>query len=540
MAIYVNEDLSCTYCAAIRGSAVDNCAMYYRPSIPKMELITNKQLFQSRVQGPRQLYGDSSILHEKLDGSIFMGPSNKALVYSNPRGLVNQGTTYGSLASTPLLDGTKIVPGLSNHCILYRNFFSLSSYTVLSETDSFYVDSDVYNYQPGSKGKWPVNVMFSIIRRHGYVASNPSIPYDEGQVRVTILYVTENTYYPWYGDPVGRNFDEYSLGLQDSSKVVLENTDLGLIDLLRSKVRQIVSSLSIVNQTTPLHPWYTQQMVTIGLRTSSLKPVRELFRAARLQYLAEVSEPRDSRDWGKLCLIAIKDCKYCDANLVAFLSDLPKFADELKQLLVVLKNPKSIKNWAGLFLSYKYGTRLTISDSEDILKGIGRKLSVWTKSYSAVRSRSREIFPTSQGSGLRNLNYKIYYNPYDSKLLKIIKTLIDWDAWIDMGNAWDMIPLSFVIDWVVNIGDLLEDFDAINYIFYLTVNQVIATTKDSMPVSLLAQGLGIYAPDAMYTRYNRELRQSLSLPVPSLGFEPIDSKHFPELGAIVVQIFKKK
>lgn len=268
--------------------------------------------------------------------------------------------------------------------------------------------------------------------------------------------------------------------------------------------------------------------------------VGSFFESIVSAYREIVSIPGSDTTWGNLTLEAIKSCKYSNANIVAFAKDLPETLGEVRALAACLKDPENPKNWASLFLSGKYGTRLTIADLKDIMSGISRRrseLRTWTKSYNIVRSRSIERFEWQFGDIDRSLNYRIYYNPYDNRFLKFIKKLMDWDVWIDFQNAWDLIPFSFVVDWVVNVEDFLEEYDAINYSYYLSVLEVLRTYKDQIAVGSAPELYGLTSADATLTYYNREVTRSLDLPVPQIGLEKPDLTHLPELGSIIIQLF---
>lgn len=272
----------------------------------------------------------------------------------------------------------------------------------------------------------------------------------------------------------------------------------------------------------------------------NLNSWEDLYNLSIEAYQATYEPPNSERDWGELTLEAVKSCKYTDANLVAFAKDLPETLGEVKALVEAIREPKNPKKWASLFLSSKYGTRLTIADLKDILSGISRKsqeCKVWLKTYNVVRSRADQTCRWMGGQYSRSLNYRIYYRPYDSKLLKFIKTMMDWDAWIDLQNAWDLIPLSFVVDWIVNVEAFLDDFDAINYTQYLEVLEVLRSTKDICPLGTISGRFGLSSADGALTCYSREISHELDLPVPQIGVETPDLKHLPELGSIIIQLF---
>jgi hypothetical protein len=68
-------------------------------------------------------------------------------------------------------------------------------------------------------------------------------------------------------------------------------------------------------------------------------------------------------------------------------------------------------------------------------------------------------------------------------------------------NLWDMIPFSFVADWVFPIGDILQDWDQRIYFNYYEIDELLVTTNQSLRVK---ESWG----DTRYRAYRRELLYS--------------------------------
>jgi hypothetical protein len=69
-----------------------------------------------------------------------------------------------------------------------------------------------------------------------------------------------------------------------------------------------------------------------------------------------------------------------------------------------------------------------------------------------------------------------------------IRTLLEWDAWPTLENAWDLIPFSFVVDWFGNVSEILDSVDANFYASTLAVREVLSTTRLEIDISGFLNG----------------------------------------------------
>jgi hypothetical protein len=149
-----------------------------------------------------------------------------------------------------------------------------------------------------------------------------------------------------------------------------------------------------------------------------------------------------------------------DSNALAYAKDLSSVGDTVRSLLrlgVDYDNPKA---WASAWLSLRYGDRLQIADTAEALESLKRALlyrQYWTK----VRRKMERHYEHSTYSERYWRASTIYVanESYDS-LTTSIENLMRWDAWPTLENTWDLVPLSFLVDWVVPVSDLLSQIDA--------------------------------------------------------------------------------
>lgn len=134
----------------------------------------------------------------------------------------------------------------------------------------------------------------------------------------------------------------------------------------------------------------------------------------------------------------IKDVK--NGNFGALLSDIPKY----------IKSKQLKKAASSSWLGYRYAYNTTKSDIAEYQEKL-RPLLNYKKGTHIVRSASI----VNEGTA----HCKVVYsdralNSVQQLYVMLKRTGLCLDAY----NAWDMIPLSFVADWFLPIGDFLEDF----------------------------------------------------------------------------------
>jgi hypothetical protein len=105
--------------------------------------------------------------------------------------------------------------------------------------------------------------------------------------------------------------------------------------------------------------------------------------------------------------------------------------------------------------------------------------------------------------------YKVYYKP-DTKLLKQVnKFLRDVGIFPTYSNTWDLIPLSFVADWIANFSEVLELLDHYEYQQLINVLGITYTYKDTADVYVLLSDLYFCSGNAKCVVYDRSISKAL-------------------------------
>lgn len=195
-----------------------------------------------------------------------------------------------------------------------------------------------------------------------------------------------------------------------------------------------------------------------------------------------ISSLSDKQSLGNQC---IEGCYQFSSNLLAYAADLKKVGDSIKAILALVQSPANPRAWANAWLSSRFGDTLTWHDTKQLMLAVRSEIShvdgILMDAF-VTRARRSDVvqgIPASLFSAAVKLNYqKAYFMPRDwNILMKAVRKTQEWDLWPTLENVWDLIPLSFVVDWFVNVGGLLKGIDNAVYMQYVDVKSICTSEK---------------------------------------------------------------
>lgn len=238
---------------------------------------------------------------------------------------------------------------------------------------------------------------------------------------------------------------------------------------------------------------------------------------------------------------ALADIKYVDINSISYLKEAVEMVKsgqpiaELAPLRDFASKP-TLKNLANLTLSYSYGTRLTVADTEEIFDGVEKlknQLGHLLDDTAVVRGWASQSLSDNFLKIDRLLTANVYYHQQQSQVRKLLDVLYKADLEPSLEHGYDLIPYSFVLDWFVNVGDILASIDVFATAAYLNLAYYIRSYKDigNFPVAMDRYG----ADRIDFKHYVREVRDSLDIPVPDLEVHLPGVSVLPQATSLVVQ-----
>lgn len=296
---------------------------------------------------------------------------------------------------------------------------------------------------------------------------------------------------------------------------------------------------------------------TIGATTLAARPPYDeaaLYRSidSLLTYANGIANEVDKQPtedaFRHLVIEASQNARALDINSIAFIRDARKIFDDIHTIRDIFRRGKlDGKDLANLYLSYKYGARLTVLDAIKVANALVRRANAARQKFSICRARTAGVCNVSVPGlgdlqGTVSYNLKLYYQPLDNLLVSALRKCYEWDIWPDLSNVWDLIPYSFVVDWFVGIDDILSQVDAITYYYTLEILSCLTTVKTTftgLPTSrLVTPGYPVILGTWETSIYSRTVRRTC--PVPLMTFEsPGQFRNYAEAAALLVQRTKK-
>lgn len=176
-----------------------------------------------------------------------------------------------------------------------------------------------------------------------------------------------------------------------------------------------------------------------------------------------------------------------DGNAINWVSKLTSWGGEISAYLSLIGDLSDPKQWASMWLSTRFGSRLEWGTSMDILDAIWDELltiRIEGKYAGYQVSRAKTTIPTSRGD-IEYHTRLVCADQSTTNLMSAVKAAMDWGYWPSLRNMFDLIPLSFVLDWFTNVSVVLDNIDDMVYRKYLKVALFEESVKVSLPVNLL-------------------------------------------------------
>lgn len=185
-----------------------------------------------------------------------------------------------------------------------------------------------------------------------------------------------------------------------------------------------------------------------------------------------------------------------------------------------LKHVSKRKPWGSLttrevaatHLTLTYGIKPLVSDVYDSVQMLNRRLELPVVRRFITTDKVSKKFSKGKSTGVLTLSERaICYVQYPTS----------WSGFT-VGNPaewiWERIPFSFVVDWMVNIGDYISSLDALRGITSVTGTITKKRTANVKLTTMPAKGLNQYWVDEpSYYEYQDHQRDILStIPLPEV------------------------
>jgi hypothetical protein len=244
-----------------------------------------------------------------------------------------------------------------------------------------------------------------------------------------------------------------------------------------------------------------------------------------------------------------QNAKALSINGLAFASDILGMRETINQIVDLGKRLGTISNRsvrdiaripADAQLIDSYVIKTTARDVAEIISAARRSYEYYQKNvvdriYTAravTSSTHRDIL--SGWSVDITVSEKVRYDSWDQATLPFMRLLQSLDFFPSFTNVWDMIPFSFVIDWIYPIQELMSEIDTDTYVSNLPIREVLYSrhtrlSRDYWPSEESIRNVTV-------SLYQRATSSALAEGSPFLP-EPKDVSltHIPEATALLIQ-----
>lgn len=236
--------------------------------------------------------------------------------------------------------------------------------------------------------------------------------------------------------------------------------------------------------------------------------------------------------FGDLAHEASKDTQSNTVNMIAFLRDLRRPLEMIPKL----RNLKSLKGLSNNYLSVEYGLLPTIDDIKSIVRSLKSAKPYYDSHGFATygASKTQEVTVGSTDYSLLQ-RIKLAVGKDDTLTKGIVNRVEDMGFLLDLETIWDLIPYSFVVDWLVDVGDLLARIDSTNRIDRLNIKYATMSLKHVSTIHVKSSSYFPYYGTIDVVHYQRWA--TVNCPVPPLSLQPSfqDFNHWLESAALIVQ-----
>jgi hypothetical protein len=246
---------------------------------------------------------------------------------------------------------------------------------------------------------------------------------------------------------------------------------------------------------------------------------------------------------------ALDDLALSNINWVEWAPELVHFMEVIKSLVEVFRGPKNIiglvKGMANLHLMWKYVAKTNQMAFEDLLFLMRFIVSHWKRIRQAILAarmtgRGRESKVVRDEGGFKTtLTYttKVVYGPDIRSLDMMIARFGILGFTPRLGDLWDIVPYSFVVDWILPIGDAIYNIENLSDAAKLPLLSYVGTRKALTEVSSSFVSNGhTFDVNLEFVEFTRDVRSDKLPDDVWLGISFQDPrKHSITAAALIVQ-----
>lgn len=247
--------------------------------------------------------------------------------------------------------------------------------------------------------------------------------------------------------------------------------------------------------------------------------------------LINLSFPIEAIHYGLLALDAVKHLQANATNMLEFLRDMRHPG----MLIPKLQRLATIRTLSDEALRAQFGILPTISDLRHIVGAFESiKPYIDKNGYKTYNAHCFQSASDKDVTYRLEQRLKLAVDDEDNGLSDLAMRLDNLGAFPRLENLWDLVPYSFVIDWFVDVGQLLQRIDHKLILLQLNIRYVTMSDRKSIEINIDRADSPIQG-NLSTVRYHRWVTDHCPAPPLSLELSSDLGKHVFTGGMLVIQ-----
>lgn len=453
------------------------------------------------LEESKGIYAENTVDHRKLDGQFSVNPA------------------MGSAKPAPLTQEP-------NRITISMKDISNKAVTLGERYGVLYDGSSTRYYDTTSKTTVFYNVVLGTHYNCMFGSNRYSVPNKAGKPTADIAYSVN--YYTFTGMTAGKVNIRYKFGTMTIPKGEFSDySDLSSPAFIQRMLDKYGSKVSLSSTNQSYSPYTLANPADVIM--SEIRKVidSEITMASNWDL-----HPVDNSVFGELAMDAVKKIDRNNVNMIAFLRDLR----EPSALIPKLKSLVKLKGAADNYLTVEYGILPTISDLKGIVDAF-QKVKPYVdrngfSTYSAVRSSFEQV---GQLGHTIEQRIKVAVQDNDSMMINLIDRIESAGFGLTFQNIWDLVPYSFVLDWFIDVGGMLERVDTRLRMLRMDIPYVTQSFKQTLEFPALNDYGTPLIGSMSLTRYKRWAVDHCPVPAVFTSGPPTAANHWLEATALLMQ-----
>jgi len=242
--------------------------------------------------------------------------------------------------------------------------------------------------------------------------------------------------------------------------------------------------------------------------------------------------PLEEAHYGDLAMKASAKVNANSVNMLEFLQGMRR----PKDLIPKLRNLRKLKGVADNYLTVQFGILPTISDIEEIIGAFKLVQPYMDKNgFKTYTSGHRDAMESNGLSYYLDQYIKLGIEDEDNEFQLLMQKIDSVGALPTFENVWELLPYSFAVDWLIDVGGLLERVDTRLRIARLNIRYATMSRKRRISGTVPSSADLPFVGTVDWVHYHRWVSDQCPVPPLSLNTTFQDFSNWLEAGALIIQ-----